>query len=133
MKNQGERFKRLFIITLILLGGEPAYGGWVRIATDDQGMTAYVDLDTIQRKGGLVEMWALVDIETAKGNSFLSRKEHVVYDCSAERHRLLAGSWYSEHMGKGNVDAIDSHESKWNPVEPESIPHIFWKVACDKK
>jgi surface-adhesin protein E len=125
--------KRLFLLALMLLSGGPAYGEWVRIATDDQGMTAYVDLDTIQREGDRVEMWALVDIETAKGDSFLSRKKQVEYDCAAERHRLLAGSWYSGHMGKGIVDAIDSRESKWNRVEPDSIPQILWKVACGKK
>jgi len=124
--------KRLFVMTLILLSGGPAYGEWVRIATDDQGMTAYVDLHTIQRKGEMVEMWALVDIETAKGDSFLSRKEQGEYDCAAERHRRLAGSWYSEHMGNGKVDAIDAHESKWNRIEPGSIPQILWKVACSK-
>ena len=111
--------KRLFLATLMLLSGVPADGEWVKIATDDQGMTAYVDLDTIRHERDLVKMWALVDIETAQGDSFLSREEQVEYDCTAKRHRLLAGSWYSEHMGKGRVDAIDSHESKWNPLEPD--------------
>jgi hypothetical protein len=125
--------KRLLLIVLILLSGGPAYGEWLRIAETDQGMTAYVDLDTIGPKGDLVKMWALVDFETAKGDSFLSRKEQGEYDCAEERHRLLAGSWFSGHMGKGNVDAIDSHESKWNSVEPDSIPQILWRVACGKK
>jgi hypothetical protein len=124
--------KRLFLMTLVLLSGGPAYGEWVKLAKTDQGMTAYVDPHTIQHQGDLVEMWALIDVETAKGDSFLSHKEQVEYDCSAERHRLLAGLWYSEHMGKGKVDAIDSHESTWNPIEPESIPQMLWRVACSK-
>ena len=111
--------QRLLLIMLILLsGGGPAYGEWVRIATTDQGMTAYVDRTTIHRKGNLVKMWALVDIETSKVAS-LSRKEKGEYDCEKGRHRLLAGSWFSGHMGQGNVDAIDSleYESVTNPSE----------------
>jgi hypothetical protein len=37
--------------------------------------------------------------------------------------QLLAGSWFSEHMGKGNANAIDLHDSKWNSVEAHSIPY----------
>lgn len=124
--------QRLLLITLILLSGEPAYGEWIKVATTDQGMTAYVNRATIHRKGNLVKMWALVDIETAKVAS-MSRKEHEEYDCEKARHRLLAGTWFSGHMGQGNVDAIDAHESKWNSVEPESIPQMLWKVACEKR
>ncbi|MDE3218630.1 MAG: hypothetical protein KGO23_04555 [Nitrospirota bacterium] len=94
-------------------------------------MTAYVDRTTIHRKGNLVKMWALVDIETSKVAS-LSRKEQGEYDCEKGRHRLLAGSWFSGHMGQGNVDAIDSLEYEWNSVEPESIPQMLWRVACAK-
>jgi hypothetical protein len=125
--------QRLLLIILMLLSGGPAYGEWVKIATTDQGMTAYADLDTIHRTGNLVMMWALVDFETVRGGSFLSRKEQMECDCENERHRLLAGSWFSGHMGQGNVDAIDPHENKWNSVEPESIPQMLWRVACNKE
>jgi hypothetical protein len=129
---RNEMKPRLLLVLCLFLGGGPAYGEWVKIATTDQGMTAYVDLATIHRTGNLVMLWALVDFETVRGNSSLSRKEQVECDCVNERHRLLAGAWFSEHMGHGDVDAIDSDESKWNSVEPESIPQMLWKVACNK-
>jgi surface-adhesin protein E len=121
------------LITLLLLIAGPAYGGWVSVGIDGEGMNAYVDIDTIHRNGNLVQMWTLVDIKAGKGHAFLSHKEHVEYDCAAERHRLLAGSWYSEHMGKGNVDALDSYENKWSSIKPESIPEMLWKFACGKQ
>lgn len=123
--------QRLLLMMMILLSGGPAYGEWVRIATTDQGMTAYVDRATIHRTGNLVKMWALIDIEVSKVAS-LSRKEEGEYDCEKKLHRLLVGSWFSGHMGQGNEDAIDSYENKWNSVEPESIPEMLWEVACNK-
>jgi hypothetical protein len=121
------------LITLLLLSSGPAYGEWVWIDKDAQaGSTLYVDFDTIRRKGDLVKLWALYDIDTVKADSPLSFKELREFDCTEERHRLLAGSVYSEHMGKGNVVQSISETSTWYPVEPDSIPQKLWKAACSK-
>lgn len=120
------------LITLLALSSGPSYAGWVFVSGDDEaGMTVYVDPDTIQRNGGLVKMWHLSDRKTVEG--YGSIKSHREYDCAAARHRLLAASILSEHMGRGQVLSDNVNEGQWIPVAPESSGHALWKFACGKK
>jgi len=131
---------RLLLITLLLLISSPAYAGWVRIdKTDidktDDGMTTYVDPDTIRRKGNLVKIWELFDfktIQTSQGN-LLSRKSQDEYDCAEERRRTLAFMDFSGNMGSGRVVDRNVDEGKWEPIAPDSVGQVLWKLVCGKK
>ena len=129
---------RLLLITLLLLSSGPAYAEWVSVSSSEDldGYAAYLDPDTIRRKGHLVKVWGLYDfktIQTVAGNSHLSVKIQHEYDCIEERSRSLASTFFSGSMGMGNVVRTDSYESKWEPVTPESIDQDLLKVACGKK
>lgn len=129
---------RLVLIALILISSAPAYAEWVSVSSSESlgGYTAYLDPGTIRRKGHLVKMWGLYDfktIQTLAGKSHLSLKMQHEYDCTKERSRGLAHTFFSGNMGKGNVVSTDSHESNWNPLEPESIAQGLWELACGKK
>jgi hypothetical protein len=125
------------LITLLMLGSGPVYAELVRVSGDNQGkMAAYVDLSTIRRKAGVVEMWELWDFkdrQASASGSFLSSKTQRGYDCAGKRRRRLAGSWFSGHMEKGKLLYSDSHKSEWVPVEPDSMHQTLWKFACSKK
>lgn len=120
------------LITLLALSSGPSYAGWVFVSGDDEaGMTVYVDPDTIRRNGDLVKMWHLSDRKTMEGyGSIKSQRE---YDCAAARHRLLAASILSEHMGRGQVLSDNVQEGQWIPVAPDSSGQALWKIACGKK
>jgi hypothetical protein len=131
---------RLFLITLLLLSNGPAYAEWVEIGTgggsDEQRVTAYVDRDTVRRKGNQVKLWELYDytiIQTWAGKSFLSSREQTDYDCQADRSRTLALTIFSGKKGTGRAVHSDSDERKWAPVAPASLGQALWKVACSKK
>jgi surface-adhesin protein E len=118
-------------------GGPPAYADWVSLGDSvNMAMTVYADPDTIRRKGDLVKMWDLQDFKTARpakaNESYLSSKNQSEYDCSEKRRRTLAFTWFSGHMGKGDVVYSDSDEDKWEPVEPGSVGKTLWKFACGK-
>ena len=98
---------------------------------DEAGMTVYVDPDTIQCNGGLVKMWHLSDRKTMDG--YGSIKTQREYDCAQARHRLLAASIFSDHMGQGTLLDDNVKEGQWIPVAPESSGHALWKFACGKK
>jgi len=125
------------LITLLMLGTGPVYAELVLVSGDKQGkMAAYVDLSTIRRKAGVVEMWELWDFkdrQASASGSFLSSKTQRDYDCAGKRRRRLAGSWFSGHMEKGKLLYSDSYKSEWVPVEPDSMPQTLWKFACSKK
>ena len=125
------------LITLLLLSSIPAYAEWVLVSGDDEaGLTVYVDPDTILRKGNLVKMWQLYDYKTVQavaGDSLLSIQRQNEYDCTDERTRMLAFTWFSSNMGKGRVVYRTADEQQWEPVIPRSIDQALWKVACGKQ
>jgi hypothetical protein len=126
----------LLITVLLLSGGPAAYAEWVKIGTTDDGMTIYVDPDTIRQKGDLVKMWYLYDYEstqTVADSSYLSTKAQDEFDCAGELHRTLAFTFFSGKMGSGKADYSNSEEHKWEPVAPRSVDQAVWKIACDKK
>lgn len=128
---------RLLLITLLLLSSGPAYAEWELLGgNDDIGPTMYVDTDSIRHKEDVVKWWELYDyktIQTGDGFSYFSSKVQHEFDCAEERLRWLAHSWFSGHMGRGTVVYNSSGEGKWAPVEPGSLGHGLWKVACGKK
>ena len=120
------------LMILIVLSSEPSYAEWVFVSGDDEaGMTVYVDPDTLRRNGDLVKMWHLSDRKTMEG--YGSIKTQREYDCAAARHRLLAASIYSEHMGQGKLLDDNVKEGQWVPVTPDSSGRSLWKFACSKK
>jgi len=125
------------LITFLPLSSGPLYAGWVLTSGDDEtGLTVYVDPDTIRRKGNLVKMWQLYDyktVQTVAGDSLLSFKRYNEYDCTEERTRMLAYTWFSGNMASGRVVYSTPDEQQWEPVVPRSINQALWKVACSKK
>ena len=124
------------LITLLVLSSGPAYAEWELSSGDDEaGLTVYVDRDTIRRKGNLVKMWQLYDyktVQTVAGDSLLSIQRHNEYDCTEERTRMLAYTWFSSNMGKGRVVYKTADEQQWEAIVPRSIDRSLWKVACSK-
>jgi hypothetical protein len=128
---------RLILIMLLVLSCGPAYAEWVEVsANKNAGVSAYADPDTIRRKGDLVKMWSLFDLnttQTARGNSYLSIKALHKFDCADNRSRALAHTKFSGNMGHGAEVSSNSDEGKWAPVAPMSVGQELWKVACGKK
>lgn len=128
---------RLFLITLLMVDSGPAYAEWLWASANDvQGLTIYVDPDSIQRKGDLVTLWQLYDykaVQTVAGNSFLSSKAQRQFDCGSQRTKLLAFTHFTGNMGNGNRVLTDSNEAEWKSVAPGSVGHVLWRFACSKK
>jgi len=125
------------MITPLVLSSGPVYAAWMLTSGDDKaGMTVYVDLDTIRRNGNLAKMWQLFDyktVQTVAGDSLLSMKRCNAYDCTEARTRALGYTWFSGHMGSGNVVYSTTEVQQWEPVVSRSINQALWKVACSKQ
>ena len=129
--------KRLIPIMLLVASSGPAYAEWVEVSANKMaGVIAYADPDTIRRKGDLVKMSSLFDLQTTQavgGNSYLSIKAQQTYDCVEDRSRALAYTKFSGHMGHGREVYSASVEQTWKPVASMSVGQELWKVACGKK
>ena len=140
MPYRGIHIKRLLLIILLVLSHEPAYAEWVVIEKNNQLselQTVYVDPTTIRREGNLVTMWQLIDFQWRQGDvgmgphQFFSTKTHKQFDCAAKRLRLLAFTEYYGDMVTGRAAAGYVYHDNWLPIEPESLNHALWEVACN--
>ncbi len=130
--------KRLLLITLLVLSHGLVYAEWVAIekkyqTTDRQSV--YIDPATIHRDGNLVLLWQLIDFQWMQGNPkgtprFLSTKTHKQFNCAEKCLRLLAFTDFSRRMGTVIRNAGYVDKDRWLPVEPESLNHALWEVAC---
>jgi hypothetical protein len=128
------------LITLLFLISLPAYAEWVAVEKNyllPGIQTVYIDPDTIRREGNLVTMWQLIDFKTMQGNRsptrFLSTKTHKQFDCAERRLRVLAFTEFSRRMATGIPADGYVDTGNWIPVEPDSINHALWEVACGKE
>lgn len=128
---------RLILIMLLVLSCGPAYAEWVEVSANKMaGVIAYADPDTIRRKGNLVKMSSLFDLQTTQtvsGNSYLSIKLQQTYDCAEDRRLALAHTKFSGSMGHGAEVYSVSVEQNWKPVSPMSVGQELWEVARAKK
>ena len=126
------------LITLLVLNSGSAYGEWVVIEKDylSPGLqTVYIDPASIRREGNLVTLWQLIDFKWMQGSArgparFMSTKTHKQFDCAGKRVRLLAFTEFSHSMATGI--RVDGHVDSdiWISVEPDSMNHALWEVAC---
>jgi hypothetical protein len=129
------------LVLLLVLSSESVYAEWDAVEKDylSPGLqTVYIDPDSIRREGNLVTLWQLIDFKWMQGSArgparFMSTKTHKQFDCAGKRVRLLAFTEFSHSMGTGIP--VDGHidSGHWMPVEPDSVNHALWEVACGNR
>lgn len=122
--------KKLAVFLLLL--SSSAWAGWKSIGEDDTAKT-YADPATIVRKGNTATMWSMLDYKSFQRMvevGYFSQKAQVEYDCAARRLRGLSVSLHAEKMGEGKVIYEDTSPHEWEPVSPDTMTEILWKVAC---
>ena len=127
----------IYLSLVVLLNNGQAQAEWVDIGGNvEQGLTVYLDPDTVHRGGDLVTLWALFDyttIQSIVGGPWLSSKAQRQFDCVENRVRLLGYITFTGNMGSGDPVFSNSQESKWEPIAPDSMDRKLLEVACCKK
>lgn len=125
------------LFTFLLLGHVQALAEWVALDAHHQShglQTVYIDLSTLRRDGQLATMVTLIDWKWMQGNRspmrFYSTTLTKQFDCMGNRMRLLAFTDFYGHMGTGRRVASYESEASWSPIEPESLNHVLWEMAC---
>lgn len=131
-------FSRLgLLLTLLLPSSGLAYAEWKPVyEISELATTVSVDPDTIHRNGDLVELWVLYDskiTQSGRRGPLRSTKTHVEFECEAQRVRTIAVTDFSGNMGSGKAVYSNPDKQGWEPVQPGSVGHTLWKVACGKQ
>jgi hypothetical protein len=140
MTYRGIHMTRLLLVTLLVLSHGPVAAEWVAVTKDDlvPGLqTVYIDPGSVRREGNLATLWQLTDYTWMQGGRkstrFLSTKTHMQFDCAEKRLRLLAFTYFLGHMGTGRPAHGYVDQDTWLPIEPGSLNHTLWEVACGKE
>lgn len=130
--------KLVMMVVLWLSIAMPATAAeWVEVL-DSDALTAYADLASIRRSGDTVKMWQLYDYKKPRmqfikdvGNvGYMSSIAQLEYDCKEDQDRVLAATFYSEHMGGGiRLFSNPSPQTGWNTATPSSDAML--KIACE--
>lgn len=123
-------------LTILFLSGGLVYAEWKPVyEISELATTVSVDPDTIHRNGNLVELWVLYDskiTQSGRRGPLRSTQTQIEFECEARRVRTLALTDFSGNMGSGKAVYSNPDKQEWEPVQPGSVGHALWKVACGK-
>jgi hypothetical protein len=128
---------KILLPTLLLaLSSTSAIAEWTHHG-GNKDSDLYIDRDSIRKDGEMAQMWFMEDYRGVKkisyGKSLLSAQTLGEYDCKNERVRTVKFAIYSGKMGSGDVVSTSSIKIAWEPVVPESLGEILWKIACNNE
>jgi hypothetical protein len=125
-----------FLLALLLVTvSHSAMAEWEEVGSSDT-MTAYVDADTLSKKGNKVKMWWMVDISAeneANDGTQISMKFISEFDCQKNQLRQLYTSSHSEGMGEGATVSVNYDTMKWKPIAPDSLEQSVFDAACSSE
>jgi hypothetical protein len=131
-------FIRIVLVLLVLSWSVGlAQAEWKKLTDSPNfgGFIVYVETTSfrIDKGSGLVKMWILYDFKNRQEGyqvPYLSMRMQRQYDCKQERTRILAQSFFGDHMAKGDVISTESARGTWIPIGPGTIGKSLWELAC---
>lgn len=125
-----------FTIVLLLLTTFAHADNWVIITQSTKtGVTQYVDVDTIERNLGLVEMWRIFEhkppsLRKANGKPLTSQKIRTEFDCPSRAMRQVSYTWYAGSMASGDIVNQMTVPDVWLIDQFDEFTLPLWKMAC---
>jgi hypothetical protein len=127
------------ILTAILLtiSSTSVMAQW-QLVGEGNNLYLYVDVATKRKVGNKSKMWTMYDFNsvqnTKSAKQFLSQVAKKEYDCVNETAALLATSYYTKNVQQGesfNNFTYEVEEIITNPIAPNTLEEVAFKVACD--
>jgi hypothetical protein len=125
-----------FTIVLLLLTTFAHADNWVIITQSTKtGVTQYVDVDSIERNLGLVEMWRIFEhkppsLRQANGKPLTSQKIRTEFDCPSRAMRQVSYTWYAGSMASGDIVNQMTVPDVWLIDKFDEFTLPLWKMAC---
>lgn len=130
MKNL-RRITRLISISALLFASA-AYAEWIPVGPAGTAQF-FMDKASVARKGDMVQVWELVNMEKVDGEGVRSSRFLVEYDCKGKRSRGLDMLTYTEPMGGGKlIQQLGPDPDGWEALPPDSIFSQRMQLACGK-
>ncbi len=125
--------KKRFSLTplMILAAGlctAPAIAeNWQKVGYNDM-MTVYVDMDSIRPQGMITEVRTKVIPAVTKDFTHGINRE--IYNCHARQSVIKT---MTSFKGRKMVDHLKVKTLEWEPVEPNGVSGLIYKMVCTQK
>ena len=112
---------------------------WVEISSNhDGGVKQFLDIDSIERSIGLVELWRVFDykapyLRVVNGKPYTSQLVRTRFDCEARAMQQAFYAWHSEAKGKGETLAENKDLQSWEIDSFDEFTLPLWKIACGER
>jgi hypothetical protein len=131
--------KKILFVLFALMVNQPAMAQWVEFG-GDLSVRAYYDPSRIESYAGVYKStWVLTDYGTIQREQFSkapfqSSVVRWIVDCSKKESKVIAGYWYSEKGGKGEIVHSESSDRiSFESAPPNSYQDSLINLACAKK
>ena len=108
---------------------------WVAVGSRADGTSQYLDLDSIERNLGLVEMDRVIDYaspqRTGDGKRFASQRFRTEIDCGGRAMRQAAIEWRSGAKGSGTLVTENRVPEDWAIDQFDDFTAPLWQIACE--
>lgn len=122
------------VAALLLAALLPAQAGWTELGGNEQ-LSFYADFDAVERQGGNVSVWALVDAKaprTHEGKQFSSVMTQFEFQCAARQVRERETRFKAGAMAGGETVASYRLDAPaWEPVDAGSVKEALAQQVCE--
>lgn len=126
----------IFTLTLMLLSTMACAENWVIINQSAKtGITQYVDIDSIERNLGLVEMWRIFEhkapsLREVNKKPYTSQKIRTEFDCPSHAMHQVSYTWHTGALASGEVLKEVTLPGDWLIDQFDEFTLPLWKMAC---
>ncbi len=108
---------------------------WVEVGSRADGVAQFLDLDSIERNLGLVELDRVIDYpaqqQTAGGKRFASQLIRTEFDCGSRAMRQVRVEWHAERKGSGTLVDESRVPEDWAIDQFDAFTAPLWQIACE--
>ncbi len=128
--------KKIILIILLLISYS-ASAKWIFVGGSDgqHSFNLYTNPTTLRRTSHTAQMWYLKDNLSSQsgymGAEYLSSLSLGEYDCVNLRFRVIAISYHTKNMAKGETIHLDTNPTDWSALSPGSIGKALFDIACN--
>jgi hypothetical protein len=132
--------KKLLLLTLLCFSINGFAFNWVKVITSTaDGVTIYIDTNSIQKKGNLIYVWELQDYLEPKsigsGITMSSSVTKYKIGCDELKSMPVVYEIYSSNMGRGRLvdsySAKSSGNDKWSRFKLGAYGWFTITMACE--
>ena len=127
--------KKLLLFLLISLSFN-SYGEWTKTNMGVNGVSYYIDFETVKKRNGYVLWWEMRDLPESNEDGDMSAQIFIKGDCESSRNTFLQIVTYKKPMGDGKAETfgggvIDIQDIVgWYYPPPETVASSILKTVC---